>query len=54
MTSFNKLHDYLLHHGVYLGPCGYEVGFISSAHNEEELAFAAAQFCAGLDVVYAK
>lgn len=54
MTSFNKLHDYLLHHGVYLGPSGYEVGFISSAHTEDELAFAAAQFCAGLDVVYAK
>ena len=54
MTSFNKLHDYLLHHGVYLGPSGYEVGFISSAHTEEELAFAAAQFCTGLDVVYAK
>ncbi len=54
MTSFNKLHDYLLHHGVYLGPSGYEVGFISSAHTENELAYAAAQFCAGLDVVYAK
>lgn len=54
MTSFNKLHDYLLHHGVYLGPSGYEVGFISSAHTEYELAYAAAQFCAGLDVVYAK
>jgi glutamate-1-semialdehyde 2,1-aminomutase len=53
MTSFNKLHDYLLHHGVYLGPSGYEVGFVSSAHTEDELAFAAAQFCAGLDVVYA-
>ena len=53
MTLFNKLHDYLLHHGVYLGPSGYEVGFVSSAHTEEELAFAAAQFCAGLDVVYA-
>jgi len=53
MTLFNKLHDYLLHHGVYLGPSGYEVGFVSSAHTEDELAFAAAQFCAGLDVVYA-
>ena len=53
MTSFNKLHDYLLHHGVYLGPSGYEVGFVSAAHTEDELAFAAAQFCAGLDVVYA-
>jgi len=54
MTSFNKLHDYLLHHGVYLGPSGYEVGFISSAHTEDELAYAAAQFCAGLEVVYGK
>jgi glutamate-1-semialdehyde 2,1-aminomutase len=54
MTSFNKLHDYLLHHGVYLGPSGYEVGFISSAHTEDELAYAAAQFCTGLDVVYGK
>jgi glutamate-1-semialdehyde 2,1-aminomutase len=53
MSLFNKLHDYLLHHGVYLGPSGYEVGFVSSAHSEDELAFAAAQFCAGLDVVYA-
>jgi glutamate-1-semialdehyde 2,1-aminomutase len=53
MSLFNKLHDYLLHHGVYLGPSGYEVGFVSSAHTEDELAFAAAQFCAGLDVVYA-
>jgi glutamate-1-semialdehyde 2,1-aminomutase len=53
MTSFNILHDYLLHHGVYLGPSGYEVGFISSAHTADDLVFAAAQFCAGLDVVYA-
>jgi glutamate-1-semialdehyde 2,1-aminomutase len=53
MSLFNKLHDYLLHHGVYLGPSGYEVGFVSAAHSEDELAFAAAQFCAGLDVVYA-
>jgi len=53
MSLFNKLHDYLLHHGVYLGPSGYEVGFVSAAHTEDELAFAAAQFCAGLDVVYA-
>jgi len=53
MSLFNKLHDYLLHHGVYLGPSGYGVGFVSAAHTEDELAFAAAQFCAGLDVVYA-
>ena len=34
MTSFNKLHSYLLNHGVYLGPSGYEVGFISSKHDK--------------------
>ena len=53
MTAFNTLHHYLLHHGIYIGPSGYEVGFISSAHTEEDLVFAAAQFCAGLDAVYA-
>lgn len=53
MTSFNKLHDFLLRHGIYLGPSGYEVGFISSAHTEDELIYSATQFCAGLDAVYA-
>lgn len=53
MTSFNNLHDFLLRHGIYLGPSGYEVGFISSAHTEDELIYSATQFCAGLDAVYA-
>ncbi len=53
MNSFNKLHDFLLRHGIYLGPSGYEVGFISSAHTEDELIYSATQFCAGLDAVYA-
>ncbi len=52
MDAFNKLHAYLLQNGVYLGPSGYEVGFISSAHTSEDLQFAASQFCAGLDCVY--
>lgn len=32
MSHFNKLHHYCLNNGVYLGPSGYEVGFISSMH----------------------
>jgi glutamate-1-semialdehyde 2,1-aminomutase len=32
MSRFNILHEYCLENGVYLGPSGYEVGFISSMH----------------------
>jgi glutamate-1-semialdehyde 2,1-aminomutase len=53
MSSFNRLHDYLLNHGIYLGPSGYEVGFVSSAHSVEELTHAAQLFCHGLDLLYA-
>jgi glutamate-1-semialdehyde 2,1-aminomutase len=28
----------LLERGVYLGPSGYEVGFISSVHTDEDIA----------------
>ncbi len=39
ITSFNKLHRGLLSHGVYLPPSGYEVTFLSLAHEEKELSF---------------
>ena len=52
MHGFNQVHEYLLNHGVYLGPSGYEVGFVSSAHTDEQLAYAAEKFCAALDTVY--
>lgn len=53
MSLFNQLHAYLLDHGVYIGPSGYEVGFVSSAHTDSDLSFAAEQFCLGLDYIYA-
>ncbi|MBM3164503.1 MAG: glutamate-1-semialdehyde 2,1-aminomutase [Bacteroidetes bacterium] len=53
MSAFNRLHDYLLNHGIYLGPSGYEVGFVSSAHSVDELTHAAQVFCRGLDQLYA-
>lgn len=52
MTPFKKLHKALLERGVYLGPSGYEVGFVSLAHTPEILKEATEQFCAALDEVY--
>jgi len=49
MSKFNLLFNELLQRGVYLGPSGYEVGFISAAHNEEVLNQAAVAFCDSLD-----
>jgi glutamate-1-semialdehyde 2,1-aminomutase len=37
MQMFRKLHHELLERGIYLGPSGYEVGFISQAHTPEIL-----------------
>ena len=54
MEDFKKLYTYLLEHGIYMGPSGYEVGFVSAAHDEVTLADSAAIICAGLDVVFGK
>ncbi len=53
MVNFKGLHLALLERGVYLGPSGYEVGFISSAHSEEDLNQAAVAFCESLDEIFA-
>lgn len=52
MTKFNQLHAALLNRGVYLGPSGYEVGFVSMAHTTEILAEATNLFCEALDEIY--
>jgi glutamate-1-semialdehyde 2,1-aminomutase len=52
MTKFNQLHAALLTRGVYLGPSGYEVGFVSLAHTEEILKEAINLFCEALDEIY--
>jgi glutamate-1-semialdehyde 2,1-aminomutase len=48
MTQFNKLHEFLLNNGIYLGPSGYEVGFVSSAHDKSILENAAETIKEGL------
>jgi glutamate-1-semialdehyde 2,1-aminomutase len=54
MEKFKILHYELLKHGVYLGPSGYEVGFISAAHKKKDLTAAAQIICAAMDVVFEK
>ena len=53
MTQFKNLFSELLNQGVYLGPSGYEVGFISQAHTPEILAEAGQAFKNALDVIFA-
>lgn len=53
MSYFRKLHHILMEKGIYLGPSGYEVGFISAAHTDADLNFAITAFCDALDEVFA-
>jgi glutamate-1-semialdehyde 2,1-aminomutase len=50
MNGFRKLYSVLLENGFYMGPSGYEVGFVSQAHTKEILTEAATIFCTALDV----
>ncbi len=54
MKYFNVLFRSLLEEGIYFGPSGYEVGFVSAAHTKEDLAFAKTKICLALDIVFAK
>jgi len=52
MSAFNFMHHYLLNEGVYFGPSGYEVGFVSSAHTQEQLDFAQEKIKEALKAFY--
>ena len=52
MTHFNKLHHHLLQHGVYFGPSGYEVGFISIKHDLSVLEDAAQKIKEGIKLLF--
>jgi len=53
MSNFKKMHLECLKRGVYFGPSGYEVGFVSAAHTQADLDFAADRICESLDIVFA-
>lgn len=52
MSIFAKLHHELLERGVYIGPSGYEVGFISSAHTPDDLEKTVLAFEQALSTVF--
>lgn len=52
MEKFKVLHHELLQRGVYLGPSGYEVGFVSAAHTEADLEEAATKMKEAFDIVF--
>ena len=52
MDKFKVLHKYLLENGVYIGPSGYEVGFVSGAHTKEDLEKTATAFAEGLNIIF--
>jgi len=52
MELFKKMHAYLLDKGIYLGPSGYEVGFVSAAHTAKDLAEASTIICSAIDHIH--
>lgn len=52
MKYFNQLFHILLQSGVYFGPSGYEIGFVSEAHTPDILDKAALKICQGLDQIF--
>lgn len=52
MEKFKIFHRELLNRGIYLGPSGYEVGFVSAAHSKIELEKAKRAIFESLDLVF--
>lgn len=49
---FKKMHAELLERGIYIGPSGFEVGFISEAHTDENMNEAVECFKESLDAIF--
>lgn len=54
MRYFRVLHAELLERGIYLGPSGYEVGFVSEALSDADIEKTIAAFTAALDIACAQ
>ncbi|HMP30272.1 MAG TPA: aminotransferase class III-fold pyridoxal phosphate-dependent enzyme, partial [Saprospiraceae bacterium] len=39
VEKFKIIHHFLLQKGIYLGPSSYEVGFVSDAHSDKDIAY---------------
>jgi glutamate-1-semialdehyde 2,1-aminomutase len=52
MEKFEMMHRELLNRGIYLGPSGYEVGFVSAAHSKIDLEKTKRAIFESLDIVF--
>lgn len=52
MEQYKIMHRALLNQGIYFGPSGYEVGFISSAHTQTDLEITINAIKVALDIVF--
>lgn len=51
MQYFRTMYHHLLENGIYMGPSGYEVGFMSEAHSDEDITKTIAAFHRALQQV---
>src|SRR5690554_3554136 len=54
MEKYKVMHRELLNRGIYFGPSGYEVGFVSTAHSKTELEIAKRAIFESLDIVFGR
>lgn len=52
MIPFRKFFHALLEKGIYFGPSGYEVGFVSAAHTHADIAKTIIAVCESLDITF--
>jgi glutamate-1-semialdehyde 2,1-aminomutase len=52
MSLFKQFHGELLERGVYIGPSGFEVGFISRAHTMEDIEKAITEMNGALKKIF--
>lgn len=52
MKWFRALHKELLEKGIYLGPSGYEVGFISDSHTVDDIRKTAIAIAQSFDLIF--
>lgn len=51
MSLFAKVYHHLLENGIYFGPSGYEVGFVSAAHTDADIDKTIQALCNAFDAV---
>ncbi len=54
VNKFKYFHNELLQRGIYIGPSGYEVCFVSQAHTEEDILYASEIICDVLALIFDK